>query len=554
MNVSKQEVAEAEAALQQLAAAGWPDLSGPLEDGPAAPLPPRREALPSWSAQSFRDLVEALPDAVVVIDRAGTIVLVNRQTEALFGYVRGELLGQAVEVLVPGRFRDRHVGDRRGYFEQPVVRPMGARKPLVGRRKDGSEVSVEISLSPLETPEGLLVTAVIRDVSARQREEAKYRGLVENIPAVTFIAPLDESAPELYVSPQIEQMLGFSQKEWLEDPVLWHRQLHPEDRERWNRQFSPTCSHAVPFHSTYRFLAKDGRAVWVDGSANVVRGAHGQPLFLQGVAFDVTRIKEAEQALLRSNADLDRLVQERTAELREKAEKLEQFAKAATHDMLRQLRNILIPAQELEEAGASQLGEESLQRVRKIVNTGDNMTRLIKKLKEYGTVPHSEKMAPVNCAEVVARACANLQGDLHDSKADLQVGELPTVTGVREYLTLLFENLISNAIKYREPKRPLRVEIAARRGEEGWLFSVRDNGIGIEERRIQGILAKPLGQERRMQPKIDGKKVEGWGYGLATCQETVARHGGRLWAESKYGEGSTFWFTLPDTSDGEPAG
>jgi PAS domain S-box-containing protein len=551
MNVPNWEADEAEATLERLAAIGRITPPGPP---PSAPLPRRQETLPTWSAQSFRDLVEALPDAVVVIDRAGTIVLVNRQTEVLFGYVRGELLGQAIEVLVPGRFRERHVDDRRGYFDQPVVRPMGARKRLAGRRKDGSEVTVEISLSPLETPEGLLVTAVIRDVSARQREEAKFRTLVENIPAVTFIAPLDESVPELYVSPQIEQMLGFSQKEWLEDPVLWHRQLHPEDRDRWNLQFAPTCSSGTPFRDTYRFLAKDGRVVWVHGSANMVRGADGQLLFLQGVAFDVTPIKEAEEALRRINADLDRLVQERTVELRERADKLQQFAKAATHDIKRQLRNILMPAQELEKAGPDQLGEEAFGIVRKIVETGDNMTRLIKKLYQYGTVPHSEKMTPVDCAEVVVRACANLKEDIRDSKVDLQIGELPTVTGVREYLTLLFENLISNAIKYRDPKRPLRVEIAARRGEEGWHFWVRDNGIGIEERYIQGILTKPLGAERRMQPKIDGKRIEGWGYGLATCQETVARHGGRLWVESKYGEGSTFWFTLPDSSEGGAAG
>src|SRR5207302_3369374 len=125
-----------------------------------------------------------------------------------------------------------------------------------------------------------LVTAVIRDVRARKREEAKFQTLVENIPAVTFIAPLDESSPELYVSPQIEQLLGFSQKEWLEDPVLWHRQLHPEDRDRWNLHFAPTCANGTPFRAAYRFIAKDGRVVWVHASANLVRDSKGKLLFL----------------------------------------------------------------------------------------------------------------------------------------------------------------------------------------------------------------------------------------------------------------------------------
>src|SRR5947208_4900444 len=125
-----------------------------------------------------------------------------------------------------------------------------------------------------------------------RKAEARYRTLVEEIPAVTFLAALDEGLNELYVSPQIEQLLGFSQKEWLEDPVLWHRQLHPEDRERWHVEFAPTCATGVPFRSAYRFVAKDGRTVWVDGSAQIVRSADGEPLFLQGVAFDITAIKE----------------------------------------------------------------------------------------------------------------------------------------------------------------------------------------------------------------------------------------------------------------------
>src|SRR5262249_27507205 len=147
------------------------------------------------------------------------------------------------------------------------------------------EFPVEISLSPLRGEAGLLVTSVIRDVSDRKRNEAKFRTLVENIPAVTFIASLHGSASDLYVSPQIEHVLGFTQKEWLEDPVLWYRQLHPEDQENWNLVFAPTCATGVPFSSTYRFVAKDGRVVWVQGSANFVRDERDQLLFMKGIAF-----------------------------------------------------------------------------------------------------------------------------------------------------------------------------------------------------------------------------------------------------------------------------
>src|SRR5438128_9505662 len=108
--------------------------------------------------------------------------------------------------------------------------------------------------------------------------EARYRTLVEQMPVVTFLAALDGGVNELYVSPQIESLLGFSQKEWVENPVLWYTQLHPEDRDRWHLEFAKTCATGEHFRSVYRFLARDGRVIWVHGEAMVFRDEHGRPL------------------------------------------------------------------------------------------------------------------------------------------------------------------------------------------------------------------------------------------------------------------------------------
>jgi PAS domain S-box-containing protein len=135
---------------------------------------------------------------------------------------------------------------------------------------------------------------------ARMREaEARFRTLVEQIPAVTFMAVLGEGKNEVYVSPHIEQMLGYTQKEWLENPFLWYWRLHEEDRKLWNEEFARGCRTGGPFHAECRFVARNGQVVWVHGEARLVRDELGRPLFLQGVAFDITENKRAEEVLLK---------------------------------------------------------------------------------------------------------------------------------------------------------------------------------------------------------------------------------------------------------------
>ena len=397
--------------------------------------------------------------------------------------------------------------------------------------------------------------------------EARYKTLVEQIPAVIFMAFLDEGVSEAYVSPHIETVLGFTQHEWLNDPVRWYQHIHPDDRGRWNIEAAGLVLSGQPLRSVYRVIARDGRVVWFQCEVKMVPHEDGTPWFLHGAAFDITDLKRAEQSLKEAHDQLEARVQERTSELakanaelkNEVAERkrtewelarhvqelarsnadLEQFAYSASHDLQEPLRNVAIYSQWLKRRYEGKLGREATEFIEIIVEGAQRMMTMVTDLLNYteaGKVTQGA-LETVDANTVFANSLEALSAFARENAAIVTCDSLPRIAIRAVHLQQVFQNLISNAIKYRRAERPL-VHVSASTLNHHWEFSVKDNGIGIApeyQEQIFGIFKRLHNRE----------KYAGSGIGLALCKRIVERYGGQIWVESEVGRGSTFHFTLP---------
>ena len=368
------------------------------------------------------------------------------------------------------------------------------------------------------------------------KAETRYQALVEQLPAVTFMVSFENRQSEIYVSPHIETMLGYTAKEWVEDPILWYQRLHPADRDRWNKEAARTVTFGQDFKADYRFLAKDGRTVWIHGEVTVARDKLGRPSFLQGIGYDITELKRAEEVLQRSREELDALVQARTRELEEINEELNQFAYVVSHDLKAPLRAISSLADWLSTDYADKIGDAGKEQFRLLRSRVKRMNALVEGILRYSrSARQHEERVFVDLDELVREVC-ELVSPPPGIEVNIQPG-FPSVVCERTRTLQVFENLVSNAAKYMG-KATGRIDIGWENTEPFWRFFVSDTGSGIEEKYFVKVF-------QIFQTLAARDSYESTGIGLAIVKKNVERAGGRIWVESKVGEGSRFSFTVP---------
>lgn len=485
----------------------------------------------------LRAAIEAAVNAVIVINRNGTIETFNRAAENMFGLTAEEAIGQNVKVLMPSEYASQHDGYLESYLRTGESGVIGQIRELTGRRSNGSEFPIELSVAeavPNETFVGTVTDITTRkqaenDLLQRDRELAAQANLLQGV--------FDTISHGIAVRDRDMRMVTWNQKyqEMFPQPssvlrpgVSFEEQVDFVARSGFG-PMDPTIRESEVFTSQPAsgdsspelvFDTQDGRSITVSQH----KMPDGRSLYMYT---DITEVRQYQQDLA-----------QRAEQLQRSNEELEQFAHVASHDLQEPLRMVRSYCELIKDNYADRLDEDGREFLEFAVDGANRMRGLIQDLLRLSRVGSGDvTMEIVDCNNLMRQVRDDLQASIDERDAQLLVEDLPVVRGNEALLRQVLQNLVSNALKFTK-QDPVIVKVSARETPDYWEFSVEDNGIGIDPKFAERIFT--IFQRLHTRDEFPGN-----GMGLAICRKIIDRHGGRIWLDTGHREGTRFLFSLP---------
>ncbi|SNB44741.1 PAS domain S-box protein [Geobacter sp. DSM 9736] len=484
------------------------------------------------SEEKYRELVQGANSIIIRMDRSGVLTFANQYALKFFGYAEEELVGRPlIDTILP-------TTDSRGRnmsaMAEAILRnpPAHEQNENENVKRNGERVWISWTNRIIyEKGDFAGILSIGQDVTQRKRVEEALRRNEEWLSMAQAGAGIgiwswDMQNRKPAFSEQCLGLLGITGEP--DSPESLLALLHPEDRDRIRQSMENALRSSCHFKDEFRVTWPDGSVHWIMGRGKVYCDQEGNRRRVTGIVFDISDRKDAEEALERTMEELARSNRE-----------LEQFAYVASHDLQEPLRMITGYLQLLERRYKGVLDDKATQYIEFAVDGAARMQKLIEGLLTWSRITtRKEELRTVDTEAVFAGAVANLRAAIAESGADVTREALPSVRGSETQLLQLFQNLLSNALKYRKPGVTPRIHVSARREGMHWFFSISDNGIGIEPRNFHRIF-------QIFQRLHTREEYPGTGIGLASCKKIVEQHHGRIWVESAPGKGSTFSFTIP---------